>query len=1216
MKACTYKFLKSAIVLFFAGLAPFCYAEAVDLQLLGRQQVSEYSLSLSESDRQWLTQKGTLVLGTSAPDYPPFDISAGSDYLEGLTADYAGILSQLLRIDIRVRRYDSRAEVIAALKNGEVDLLGSANAFEGADPQLAFSSAYAIDTPMLVTRIGDKKVGNSSLRGLRLAMLYHYQQPAVVKGLYPDVELQLYASTLGAIGAVAFGQADVYLGDSISTNYLINKNYLNNVKLKDFSILEEQSFFFAFNLANKRLLRMVNSSLAAIPNDENYAILSRWGSSGMNFEGHRQLNFSASEQLWIESHPRLKVAIIDDFLPFTFFDDRNIFSGISADLLAKISLRTGLKFDVVQRHTVKELIDAVDGGEADLMAAFTPSTGRETALRFTKPYLSTPYVLVTRSLPDIPDTLNELYGKRVALVAGNTLRLYLMEHFPGVELVEARNAEEALYMVARGDVDGAINPLVSARYMINQQHPGVLEIKSTVGITPAQFSLAIDRDSPELYSILGKALTSISPEEMDDLTNRWRSAVVLDSRYWVRNRDAIIKISVIGIGVFLVGISWIVYLRRLIRRRAQAERALSDQLEFMRALIDGTPHPIYVRDREGRLLICNAGYLETFNVDREAVIGKTLLEVDFNAPAQGRAYHNDYLTIMQEGRSLVRDHQLKLPSGKVLTIYNWILPYRESDGTVVGMIGGWIDISDRQHLLEQLQEAKRTADQASLAKSDFLTTMSHEIRTPMNAVIGMLELALKKAEAGIADTVAIGVASGAARGLLELIGDILDIAHIESGRVLLNQRRTNLMKLVESTARVFEAMAQQKGLQMILELDQKIDGDVLIDPIRFRQVLSNLMSNAIKFTDAGYVRLTVQVRDADDNEHLHVHVQVEDTGVGISIEDQQHLFAPFTQATNQSQQAGTSSGLGLMISRRLCEMMGGALTLDSTMGKGSRLSVEFNMLTLLPVSSVEAASEDSPRHTRKLNILIVDDYPANRFLLTQQLNYLGHSVTDANDGAQALEVWRSQHFDMIITDCSMPVMNGYELARVIRHEEQSSEASPILIVGFTANAQTGEMERCLAAGMNDCLFKPTSLESLEARLGSADFSPIAVELKVEQPPAGQIIDLGPLEKLTEDDEVALNRLLSSLVTSIDEDMSSLIKAFTKDDWVGLGELAHKVKNGARIISARHLSQCCENVEEACKAPDNGELAPNLDMLHVAMMQVLDEIEAYRKDLAL
>ncbi|WP_249275676.1 ATP-binding protein [Pseudomonas lundensis] len=1187
-----------------------CQADPVDLQLLARSHIDVLPLDLSEGDRQWLTGKAALTLGTSAPDYAPFDISTGSDYFEGVTADYAGLLSHLLQVPFKVRRYASRGDVISALKRGEIDLLGTANGYEMADPQLVFSASYALDTPVLVTRMGDDPRTKALPNGLRLAMLYHYQPVEEVKAAYPQADVQLYASTLSAIGAVAFGQADLYLGDAISTNYLINKNYLNNVYLKDFSSLEGHPFSFAVHHPNPRLLRLINAAMARIPSDEQYAILSRWGVSGMKFEGRGPLHFSPAEQRWIDQNPRLKVAVTEDFLPFNFYDEHGMFSGLAADLLAKISVRTGLKFDLVRSPSVSQLTELISRGEADLTPAFTPSSNRQDVLRFTKPYLTTPFVLVTPLKPGSPATLDELQGKRVALVTDSLMQTYLEQNFPKVNLVSAPNSAHALAMAAKGEVDGAINSLISARYLIKQQYSGRLRIRSTVGVAPAQFALAIHPDAHALYSILGKALTSISPEEMDTLTNRWQSAVVLDNRYWVRNRSTVIKVTLMLLGVLTVGVVWIAYLRGLVQKRDQAERALNDQLAFMRTLIDGTPHPIYVRDREGRLLICNEVYLQAFGVSREAVIGKNLLESTFNPEDQRRVYHTDYLEVMQEGRPVLRDHSLTLPDGKVLTIYHWVLPYRGSDGAVMGIIGGWIDISERQQLVEQLKEAKNHADQANLAKSDFLTTMSHEIRTPMNAVIGMLELAMKKAEQGVADKASINVASEAAHGLLELIGDILDIAQIESGRMSLNQQRTQLMTLVQSTVRVFEGMAQQKGIQMSAELDPKINLDVLIDPLRFRQILSNLLSNAIKFTDAGQVRLSVRARGSEDGERLRLNVQVEDTGIGISISDQKRLFSPFSQVNTRAQKPG-GSGLGLMISRQLCDLMGGTLSLNSTVGKGTCITMQFDIVTLLSQTPVAPAPRLPSSNARPLNVLVVDDYPPNRKLLTQQLGYLGHSAIEAEDGAQALKIWRSRHFDMIMTDCAMPVMDGYEMTRSIRAEEAAANNAPILIVGFTANAQIGEAERCLAAGMNDCLFKPISLHSLEARLASAERAPINVQNEQDDAGVTPLIDLEALEHLTGGDANALKNLLEPLIDSLEDDMGGLLNAFTKNDLPGMSEIAHKVKSGARMIKATHLAHCCEQLEKACLSPEWSQLAQRVDEQYEAMAQVLEVIEVYR-----
>lgn len=1191
-------------------LVSICQATPSDLRLLGRSHVEVPSVVPSEGDRQWLASKGALILGTSGPDYAPFDISAGSDVMEGLTADYAGIIAQLLQVEIKVRRYDSRDDVINALKRNEIDLLGTANAYEMSDKQLAFSSPYAVDTPVLVSRIGDTRVLDAASQPLRLAMLYHYQPIKTVNAQYPDADVHLYASTLGAIGAVAFGQADVYLGDAISTNYLIDKNYLNNVELKSFATLEGLSFSFAVHHPNPRLLRLVNAALEAIPAEETSAILSRWGVHGMHFMGYDPMKFSASEQQWLDRHPRIKVAVTDDFLPFTFFDEQGALNGVAADLLSKISQRTELKFDMVRRRTVSELIDAVTQGQADLMPAITPSSSREHFLRFTKPYLSTPFVLITRIAPDSAKTLDELNGKRIAVVIDNTVTPYLNQHFPGVTLIAASNSAQALDMLAKEQVDGAINSLISARYLIKQHYVGRLKVRSTVGNAPAQFSLAVENTAHELYSILGKALTSISPQEMDELTSRWQSAVMMDNRFWLRNRSTVINLSVVAAVVLLLGGVWITYLRRLIHKRDHAERALNDQLAFMRALIDGTPHPIYVRDREGRLLICNEGYLNTFGIERSEVLGKTLLDLRQCPEQQNHAFHEDYLQVMREGLPLLRDHILALSNGSVLTIYHWILPYRGSDQMMVGIIGGWFDISERQQLLEQLQEAKARADQANLAKSDFLTTMSHEIRTPMNAVIGMLELSMKKAEQGIADSESIGVASEAAHGLLELIGDILDIAQIESGRLALNQQRTHLMKLVESTVRVFEAMAQQKELHMSFELDPRINTDVLIDPLRLRQILSNLLSNAIKFTDCGYVRLSVQAKRSDDEERLHVRVKVEDSGIGISEHDQSRLFSPFTQANAANQQPG-GSGLGLMISRQLCEMMGGTLTLQSTLGKGTCINMTLDVITLLSQApSAASVCGLTASRVRPLKVLIVDDYPPNRRLLAQQLGYLGHNAVEAQDGVQGLKAWKAQRFDMIMTDCAMPNMDGYELTKRIRLQEASRGGPAILIVGFTANAQTGEMDRCLAAGMNDCLFKPISLQNLEARLASAALVPVDLE---SQPidACDKLLDLEALERLTNGDANALKHLLEPLISSMEDDMSALLRAFTKHDLSSMSDVAHKVKSGARMIKAKQLALCCENLEKACLAPEWSQLARRVDEQYEAMAQVLEIIEVYR-----
>ena len=418
---------------------------------------------------------------------------------------------------------------------------------------------------------------------------------------------------------------------------------------------------------------------------------------------------------------------------------------------------------------------------------------------------------------------------------------------------------------------------------------------------------------------------------------------------------------------------------------------------------------------------------------------------------------------------------------------------------------------------------------------------------------------MKKADQGILDRFAIEVASGSARELLELIGDILDIARIESGHLSLSPERANLQALVESVVRMFDGLARQKHLSLVSTLTFEVpDSDVLIDPLRFKQIISNLVGNAIKFTDRGEVRIELHVGAGHAPTHRSVRVRVQDTGMGISQEDQARLFSPFIQASNNTQSARSGSGLGLVICRTLCEMMGGTLRLDSVEGVGTQVEMAVQVPVLEPESIKVAPEPEAEQQHSALNVLVVDDYPANRMLLVQQMSYLGHSVVDVENGALGLQVWHARSFDVVITDCNMPVMNGYELTRSIREQERLLGSEPCLILGFTANAQPEEVDRCLAAGMDSCLFKPISLKDLDDCLaGVVPAGPI-----YEPVQGAKELDLSYLKQMSQGDESLVRKMLDELAISNRKDIGRLLAFFVSDDRQGLMELAHGIKGGA------------------------------------------------------
>ena len=1171
--------------------------------LLSRSSTYHMDVPLNKAQRYWLQEKRELVVGTSTPDYPPFDMTDSRQDYEGLTADYVGILAKALNVSILVQRFSSREAAIKALEEGNIDLLGTSNGFEASNQKLLLSTPYAIDQPVLVTREGENRDISQGLADLRLSMVYHYLPLGEVKKLYPDAIIQSYPSYQNAINAVAFDQADVFLGDTLSTHYMINKGYLKNIKMASFGKHEANGFSFAVRRDNTQLLDIINATLKTVPNGEQEKISKRWNAGSDILLSDHKLQLTERENRWLAQHPVVRVVVNEAMAPLTFFNSKDNFRGITADLLEMIRLRTGMRFEIQRSHSLNAMIQMINQHDTDIIAAISPSASRENYLNFSRPYLANSFVLLTANGNVSATSLEQLAGKKLALTKGNPLTEYLRSQYPKIELVETEDIYNATELLAEGYVQGAVNTLVIANYMLaSHLFQDRVQISATIGTQPATFSLATARDATELASILNKALLSIAPDELGIINSRWRGYVPASDSYW-RNYHRLIYQIIIGASLLLLlSLVWNAYMRRQIRQRKLAERALNDQFEFMRSLVDGTPHPIYVRDREGILKTCNNSYLEAFSAKREEIIGKTVMQTCslLNNTSEAHDYQADYLRVMEEGTPLIVDRPLRI-GGKTLTIYHWILPYRDSLGEVQGIIGGWIDISDRRQLMDELRSAKELADDANRAKSTFLATMSHEIRTPMNAVIGLLELTLKRADQGHLDRPSIEVAYNSAKDLLELIGDILDIARIESGRLNLSPERVNLRNLASSVIRVFDGLARQKSLTLFLIFNPDDRAyDVLVDPLRFKQILTNLISNAIKFTQHGQVTLKLDARPTDSPDQIELQLSVEDTGIGISQRDQARLFEPFAQVESSGQLALGGAGLGLVICRSLCEMMGGKLELSSQPNVGTLVQITLKMPTLPPCMGDATQEPAINPATRQLNVLVVDDHPANRLLMCQQLGFLGHRFTTEHNGAEGLKAWKKGTFDLVIADCNMPVMHGYDLTRAIREHEQASHLRPCTVLGFTANAQPEERQRCLDAGMDDCLFKPISLTMLSQRLTTLE--------SLHTGP--QVFNVECLYSLSGRDYARTKLLLEELLRSNQKDLEALTELPVDGGLLGFIDIAHRIKGAARIVGAQSLIQRCEALEQANLS--NLELARNevqaaMQTLEQALTQQLEAL---------
>jgi PAS domain S-box-containing protein len=654
-----------------------------------------------------------------------------------------------------------------------------------------------------------------------------------------------------------------------------------------------------------------------------------------------------------------------------------------------------------------------------------------------------------------------------------------------------------------------------------------------------------------------------------------------------QNRPQVLAVAGTGISALLFACVWILATarRQALKLAHSMNRALiasEARARQIATVVEQGPASVVITDLSAYILYANQRFCEITGYTLKEVLGQkpNILKSGLTPPAtfrelwqtitRGEAWHGEFLN--------------RKKNGEIYPEEAYIAPVKDEQGRIVNYAAIKLDISQRKQMEETLRQAKLAADGANRAKSEFLANMSHEIRTPMNAIIGLSQLALGHTQdARLLDY--LNKIFGASQSLLGILNDILDYSKVEAGRLSIETAPFDLDDILEQLHTLFGLRAEEKQLDWRQEIAPEVPRQLQGDELRLRQVLANLLGNAVKFTEQGSVILRIGVVEQDDRQ-ARLAFSVEDSGIGMSEEQIAQLFQPFMQADGSISRRFGGTGLGLAISRELLRLMGGDISVASSPGQGS--TFRFELAFGLGESAAPRRRSTNPavaglagRH-----ILVAEDNPLNQQVVKEMLELHGMRATLADNGREALQALEQNHFDAVLMDVHMPEIDGLEATQHLRRQPRWQH---LPVIALTADAMVDERQRCLDAGMDDFLSKPVNLEQLTSML-SQKLCPEAGQPSTTIPePAAEpstaavaaTLDLSHLGELAEDQEL-IQQLLTSFAENFDHTDEQLRACLQAGDWQQARHLAHTLKGAAGNIGGKALYAAAAELESELK----------------------------------
>ncbi len=889
------------------------------------------------------------------------------------------------------------------------------------------------------------------------------------------------------------------------------------------------------------------------------------------------------ERRWLADLPILRIGIDPTAAPLSLLDRDSEADGLSIDYLQAALHALGVRTRTVVTADWPATVRAASAGDIDLLAAASPRNGElGRHFVFSQPYTEFPVMIVRReAFPTIGD-VHDLSGRRIAANLSQGAVAAAVAAIPGAIAIDVRTTAAGLQAVAAGDADAYVGDIATAELQIRRDYPAQLKLAAPTD-EHAALTMAVARRYARLASLIDRALARMPERRSQAIRNTWLRSQYTWGGSW---KEIARKAGPAGAPVvlLLLAVSYAyLRLRRETRLRLRSEAQLADVTRHMPAVVyrflyrqggpitfvyvGGNPEPMFGIDAATIMADERRAFARVDERDQA-----TLLAAMAHSAATLEPLHAELR---------VRD------SNPERWVASHALPRTVACGTE--FTGYWIDISERHRQSVQLAAAKRAAEAATQAKSLFLATMSHEIRTPMHGVLGTLEI-LGRTDLESGQRRMLETAENSAEALLQILDDILDFSRIEAGHLAIDPAPVDLRELIAGIVDLFTWQAGQKGLRIAAHVDPRVAPGVMVDGSRLRQVIVNLVSNAVKFTAHGSVDVHLDVVDADDA-CQRLRFRVTDTGMGIAEADVAHLFSPFSQAEASITRRFGGSGLGLAICRRLVELLGGHIAMSGLPGVGTQVTVECVLpLAVMPAHAVPPPQDRRVTTTIARNVLVAEDHPINRELVAAQLQRLGHRCRIAVDGADALAIAGTWPVDVLLTDLHMPGMDGHALIRALRER-----GATLRIVVMTADVMMSERERCMEAGADAFVTKPLRLAALREALAPVSSGVAGKDEEWTGEVDAWDVDLwrDMFGNLT-----AMPAMIDRFEADLDDAMDRLRASATAD--TAAGHL-HRILGGMRVFGASAEASHLEMLEtrlrvEATRADAMLRLACVHDML--------------------